>query len=56
MARNGDQGPYHPDNVRKKTASENCSEGQLGKPKSPEQIAKYRESRWGIKEIECLTK
>jgi hypothetical protein len=33
MARNGDIGPYHPDNVRKATCSENCSEGSKGKSK-----------------------
>jgi hypothetical protein len=42
MARNGDKGPYHPDNVHKKTASENCREGQVGKPKSEEQKEKWR--------------
>lgn len=31
MARNGDIGPYHPDNVTKKTCNENCSEGNKGK-------------------------
>ena len=31
MARNGDIGPYHPDNVRKSTCSENVSESRLGK-------------------------
>ena len=31
MARIGDQGPYHPDNVVKKTCSENASEGNKGK-------------------------
>jgi hypothetical protein len=30
MARNGDTGPYHPDNVRKATCNENCSEGNKG--------------------------
>lgn len=42
MARNGDLGPYHPDNVRKATSSENCSEGTLGKPRSEEFKAKCR--------------
>ena len=51
MARNGDQGPYHPDNVHKKTASENCREGQIGKPKSAEQIAKYKATRAKQKEL-----
>ena len=32
MARNGDTGPYHPDNCVKKTCSENASEACLGKP------------------------
>jgi hypothetical protein len=50
MARNGDVGPYHPDNVRKATCTENCSEANKGKPKTTEHIAKYRASRWGIKE------
>lgn len=45
MARNGDIGPYHPDNVHKKTASENCREGQLGKPKSAEHIAKVKATK-----------
>jgi hypothetical protein len=31
MARNGDTGPYHPDNVRKALCSENVSESRLGK-------------------------
>tara|TARA_R110000868_G_scaffold79428_1_gene226101 strand:+ start:240 stop:713 length:474 start_codon:yes stop_codon:yes gene_type:complete len=31
MARTGDIGPYHPDNVRKATCSENIREGNLGK-------------------------
>ena len=30
MARYKDQGPYHPDNVRKATAEENCGEGSRG--------------------------
>ena len=56
MARNGDQGPYHPVNVHKKTASENCREGQLGKPKSEQQIAKYKQSAWAQrgKEMEMI--
>jgi hypothetical protein len=32
MARYGDIGPYHPDNVRKLTCNENCSEGNKGIP------------------------
>lgn len=32
MARYGDTGPYHPDNVRKAFAEENCSEGNKGIP------------------------
>ena len=32
MARNGDIGPYHPDNVRKTLCSENVSEAQKGRP------------------------
>lgn len=31
MARHGDKGPYHPDNVKKITHEENCSEGGPGK-------------------------
>lgn len=31
MARNGDIGPYHPDNVRKITHGENVIEAKLGK-------------------------
>jgi hypothetical protein len=30
MARHNDTGPYHPNNVSKKTCSENCSEGNKG--------------------------
>jgi hypothetical protein len=30
MARHGDRGPYHPNNVRKALAEENCSEGNKG--------------------------
>ena len=54
MARNGDTGPYHPDNVHKKSASDNCREGQLVKPKSSTQIEKYKQSAWarrGQKEL-----
>jgi hypothetical protein len=32
MARYKDQGPYHPDNVRKATCNENSSEGNKGIP------------------------
>jgi hypothetical protein len=39
MARNGDTGPYHPDNVRKATVSENCSEGNKGISKNKGRIA-----------------
>ena len=42
MARTGDTGPYHPDNVYKSTTSDNCRLPQLGRPKSHEQIAKYK--------------
>jgi len=45
MARNGDVGPYHPGNVHKKTASENCREGQLGKSKSSQAILKQVETK-----------
>lgn len=31
MARHKDQGPYHPDNVRKATTEENISEATIGK-------------------------
>jgi hypothetical protein len=34
MARFGDTGPYHPDNVRKLTAEENVIEGHFGKSHS----------------------
>ena len=34
MARYKDQGPYHPDNVRKATCSENVKEGQLQRDNS----------------------
>jgi hypothetical protein len=30
MSRHGDTGPYHPDNVSKKTCNENCGEGSRG--------------------------
>jgi len=33
MARKGDTGPYHPDNVYKITHSENVTDAHLGKPK-----------------------
>ena len=33
MARHNDVGPYHPDNVRKATCNENCSEANIGKSK-----------------------
>jgi len=39
MARIGDIGPYHPDNVRKATCSENCSEGNKGISKNKGRIA-----------------
>jgi hypothetical protein len=45
MARHNDIGPYHPDNVRKATCTENCSEANKGKPKTAEHIAKVWESR-----------
>ena len=32
MARFNDEGPYHPDNVKKITCNENCSEGNKGIP------------------------
>ena len=56
MARNGDCGPYHPDNVRKATCSENLSEANKGKTKSAEHIEKYKQSAWarrGKKEKEA---
>jgi hypothetical protein len=46
MARNGDVGPYAPDNVRKATCTENCSEANKGKVKTPEHIAKFKMSAW----------
>ena len=42
MARHGDTGPYHPDNVRKATCSENCSEANKGKPKTKEHVEKVQ--------------
>jgi len=36
MARNGDIGPYHPDNVRKITHGENIVEAQFGKKRTIE--------------------
>jgi hypothetical protein len=55
MARHNDVGPYHPNNVRKATCQENGREGQLGKPKSIEQIEKYKQSAWAQrgKQKEC---
>lgn len=49
MARNGDTGPYHPDNVRKATCNENCSEANKGKkrPRTVEHQAKLNESQRG---------
>lgn len=40
MARNGDIGPYHPDNVSKKTCNENISEGNKGRVQSKDHVAK----------------
>jgi hypothetical protein len=40
MARYGDVGPYHPDNVFKNTAEQNVREAQTGIPKSEEANAK----------------
>lgn len=45
MARNGDIGPYHPGNVHKKTASENCREGQVGRVDTPQRVERYRATR-----------
>ena len=47
MARHGDIGPYHPDNVRKATNSENCSEATKGKPWTSERRAKLSAYRTG---------
>ena len=47
MARNGDIGPYHPDNVRKATCGENCSEGNSGKMISIETRKKISQSSQG---------
>lgn len=47
MARYGDQGPYHPDNVRKITSDENVREGQLGHIDSLETRLKRSQSLRG---------
>ena len=49
MARHGDTGPYHPDNVRKATNAENVREAQKGKVWSEESRKKLSESRKGKK-------
>lgn len=45
MARNGDQGPYHPDNVRKATTEENLKEAQKGKPAHNKNIPHSEETK-----------
>ena len=44
MARTGDTGAYHPDNVRKATVEENLSEGSKGRIMSVEHRQKLSES------------
>ena len=55
MARFNDVGPYHPDNVRKITCSENCSEANKGKIKTAEHNLKNSEARKG-KPLKISTK
>lgn len=45
MARHGDTGPYHPENVRKALCSENVSESRLGKPSHRKGMKHTIESR-----------
>ena len=58
MARNGDIGPYHPDNVRKATCSVNCGEAHLGKKHSKEwcdKVGRARKAAWDkLKEMESI--
>ena len=50
MARHNDIGPYHPNNVRKATVSENCSEANKGKKWSDDHRDKLRHYRTGKKQ------
>ncbi len=54
MARHGDVGPYHPDNVRKATCSENCSEANKGRVDTPERVAKFKATMAKKKEMELI--
>jgi len=45
MARKGDAGPYHIDNVYKTTVEQNVRDALAGKPKSKEQVEKAVLSR-----------
>jgi hypothetical protein len=47
MSRNGDTGPYSIENCKKITHSQNCSDGQKGKPKPLGFAAKARQSMLG---------
>ncbi len=49
MARFGDTGPYHPDNVRKATCAENQNEAHRGRKRSDETKEKMRIAHLGIK-------
>lgn len=49
MARHGDIGPYHPDNVRKATSGENNSEAHKGKIITSETRAKMSIAKKGKK-------
>jgi hypothetical protein len=52
MARIGDQGPYHPDNVVKITNIDNSKEANIGRIQTAEQRAKNSTSNTGRKHSE----
>jgi len=54
MARHNDTGPYHPDNVRKATCSENCREGNQGRIDTPERVAKFKKTWYANRAKELI--
>ena len=56
MARYGDIGPYHPDNVRKATCSENCKEGNIGRPSPLKGTVMSAETRAKISNTKALNR
>ncbi len=54
MARTGDVGPYHPDNVRKATKAENNIEGRTGRKHSTETRVKMQEAWTRRKEKDLI--